>query len=297
MKLQRGFSLNGVMIGGVIVALVALLAMKVLPDWIEYGKVVKAVKATATDTSLKEASVPQVRAAFARRADIDEIKSISAQDLEVTKEAGELVISFQALTHRSFGASHNERLEFLGDSVLNCVIAQALYEKFSEVREGDLSRLRANLVRQETLAQIAERFGLGEYLRLGEGELKSGGFRRPSILADALEALFGAVFVDGGFERAKQTILRLYQPFAGQPGSAPFRQGRQDQSAGVSARTPAGLAAVSAARHARRSPRPGIRGRVPDTRTRHRRHRARPQPARCRTGGCPARLGELTSAK
>lgn len=119
----------------------------------------------------------------------------------------------RALTHRSFGASHNERLEFLGDSVLNCVIAQALYEKFSEVREGDLSRLRANLVRQETLAQIAERFGLGEYLRLGEGELKSGGFRRPSILADALEALFGAVFVDGGFERAKQTILRLYQPF------------------------------------------------------------------------------------
>ncbi|MCE9568985.1 MAG: DUF4845 domain-containing protein [Rhodocyclales bacterium] len=95
MKLQRGFSLNGVMIGGVIVALVALLAMKVLPDWIEYGKVVKAVKATATDTSLKEASVPQVRAAFARRADIDEIKSISAQDLEVTKEAGELVISFE----------------------------------------------------------------------------------------------------------------------------------------------------------------------------------------------------------
>lgn len=119
----------------------------------------------------------------------------------------------RALTHRSYGASHNERLEFLGDSVLNCVIAQALYEKFSEVREGDLSRLRANLVRQETLAQIAERFGLGEQLRLGEGELKSGGFRRPSILADALEALFGAVFVDGGFERAKQTILRLYEPF------------------------------------------------------------------------------------
>lgn len=118
----------------------------------------------------------------------------------------------QALTHRSFGAQHNERLEFLGDSVLNCVIAQALYERFAEVREGDLSRLRANLVRQETLADIAQGLGLGGQLRLGEGELKSGGFRRPSILADALEAVFGAVFVDGGFEQARQTILRLYEP-------------------------------------------------------------------------------------
>lgn len=119
----------------------------------------------------------------------------------------------QALTHRSYGASHNERLEFLGDSILNCVIAQALYERFLEVREGDLSRLRANLVRQETLAEIAQRLGLGEHLRLGEGELKSGGFRRPSILADGLEALFGAVFLDGGFDRARQTILRLYEPY------------------------------------------------------------------------------------
>ena len=122
-------------------------------------------------------------------------------------------IQDQALTHRSFGAVHNERLEFLGDSVLNCVIAQALYERFSEVRAGDLSRLRANLVRQETLAEVAQRLGLGEKLRLGEGELKSGGFRRPSILADALEALFGAVFVDGGFEQARKTILMLYEPF------------------------------------------------------------------------------------
>lgn len=118
----------------------------------------------------------------------------------------------QALTHRSFGALHNERLEFLGDSVLNCVIAQALYERFAGVREGDLSRLRANLVRQETLAEIAQSIGLGEHLRLGEGELKSGGFRRPSILADALEAVFGAVFIDGGFDSARQAILRLYEP-------------------------------------------------------------------------------------
>lgn len=118
----------------------------------------------------------------------------------------------QALTHRSCGAQHNERLEFLGDSVLNCVIAQALYERFGDVREGDLSRLRANLVRQESLAEIAQRIALGDQLRLGEGELKSGGHRRPSILADALEALFGAVFVDGGFEQARRTILKLYGP-------------------------------------------------------------------------------------
>lgn len=118
----------------------------------------------------------------------------------------------QSLTHRSFGAPHNERLEFLGDSVLNCVIAEILYESFSDMREGDLSRLRANLVRQETLFEIAQSLKLGEQLRLGEGELKSGGFRRPSILADALEALFGAVFLDGGFDRAREVVLRLYQP-------------------------------------------------------------------------------------
>jgi ribonuclease-3 len=116
----------------------------------------------------------------------------------------------QSLTHRSYGAPHNERLEFLGDSVLNCVIAEVLFERFVEVREGDLSRLRANLVRQETLFEIAQALNLGAWIRLGEGELKSGGFRRPSILADALEALFGAVFQDGGFERAREVILRLY---------------------------------------------------------------------------------------
>lgn len=134
----------------------------------------------------------------------------------------------QALTHRSHGASHNERLEFLGDSILNCVIAQALYERFLEVREGDLSRLRANLVRQETLAEIAQRLGLGEQLRLGEGELKSGGFRRPSILADGLEAVFGAVFIDGGFERARETVLRLY---------APYLSGLDPQHSGKDAKT------------------------------------------------------------
>jgi ribonuclease-3 len=116
----------------------------------------------------------------------------------------------QALTHRSHGTPHNERLEFLGDSILNCVIAAELCSRFGSAREGDLSRLRANLVRQETLHQIAQALALGECLRLGEGELKSGGYARPSILADALEALFGAVFLDGGFDSAQETILRLY---------------------------------------------------------------------------------------
>jgi ribonuclease-3 len=118
----------------------------------------------------------------------------------------------QALTHRSHGAVHNERLEFLGDAVLNCSIAQMLYQKFARLNEGDLSRLRANLVKQASLAEIAERLELSQFLRLGEGERKSGGFRRPSILADTLEAAVGAVFVDRGFEAAREVITRLFEP-------------------------------------------------------------------------------------
>lgn len=118
----------------------------------------------------------------------------------------------QALTHRSFGSPHNERLEFLGDSVLNCVVATVLFEKFSFLREGELSRQRANLVKQDTLAEIANALNLGDYLRLGEGELKSGGFRRPSILADALEAVFGAIYLDAGFAEVRTAIENLYQP-------------------------------------------------------------------------------------
>ena len=118
----------------------------------------------------------------------------------------------QALTHRSHGVPHNERLEFLGDSVLNCVIAAELFERFGKLPEGDLSRLRAQLVRQETLHQLAQTLTLGDYLRLGEGELKSGGFARPSILADAFEALIGAVFLDGGFLAVRKTIVLLYEP-------------------------------------------------------------------------------------
>ena len=116
----------------------------------------------------------------------------------------------QALTHRSHSTPHNERIEFLGDSVLNCCVAHELYLRFSELNEGELSRLRANLVRQETLAELAQTLELGSYLRLGDGELKSGGFRRPSILADGLEALLGAVFLDGGFGAAQGVIRGLY---------------------------------------------------------------------------------------
>jgi len=118
----------------------------------------------------------------------------------------------QALTHRSHSGIHNERLEFLGDSILNCVVALMLYEKFSKIDEGDLSRLRANLVKQQSLYEIAQRIELSQFLRLGGGEQKSGGFRRPSILADGMEALFGAIFIDGGFDQTKRVINALYLP-------------------------------------------------------------------------------------
>ncbi|WP_084675729.1 ribonuclease III [Caballeronia insecticola] len=118
----------------------------------------------------------------------------------------------QAMTHRSHSATHNERLEFLGDSVLNCVVAALLFQRFSKLDEGDLSRVRANLVKQQSLYEIAQALNVSECLRLGEGELRSGGFRRPSILADTLEAIFGAIFLDGGFDAAHTVIKRLYTP-------------------------------------------------------------------------------------
>ena len=121
----------------------------------------------------------------------------------------------QALTHRSYGAPHNERLEFLGDSVLNCSIAAELFQRFQQLAEGELSRLRASLVNQQSLFEIAQQVDLGRHLLLGEGELKSGGARRPSILADALEALIGAAFLDGGFLAAHGLVLHLFeQPLA-----------------------------------------------------------------------------------
>jgi ribonuclease-3 len=116
----------------------------------------------------------------------------------------------QALTHRSYSINNNERLEFLGDGVLNCVVGALLYERFPDLKEGQLSRLRANLVNQQPLYEIAQDLGLGQYLRLGEGELKSGGASRPSILADAVESILGAAFLDGGFEAAKGIVTRLF---------------------------------------------------------------------------------------
>ena len=117
----------------------------------------------------------------------------------------------QALTHRSFSADHNERIEFLGDSVLNLAVAALLYEQLSQLPEGDLSRVRANLVKQDTLHRLAVVMGLPEMLRLGEGEARSGGRYRPSMLADALEAVIGAVYLDAGFDKAEQLVRRLFK--------------------------------------------------------------------------------------
>ncbi len=116
----------------------------------------------------------------------------------------------EATTHRSAGSRNNERLEFLGDGVLNFVIAGELFERYPRASEGELSRLRSSLVKKEKLAELAAQLDLGSFLKLGSGELKSGGFRRASILADALEAIFGATYLDGGFDVARQAILRLY---------------------------------------------------------------------------------------
>jgi len=115
-----------------------------------------------------------------------------------------------ALTHSSYGQGHNERLEFLGDSILGWVIADALYQRFPHAREGQLSRLRAGLVKGVTLAEIARELGLGDYLRLGQGEMKSGGFRRDSTLADAFEAIIGAIFLDSDITICQQQVLNLF---------------------------------------------------------------------------------------
>ncbi|RYE41751.1 MAG: ribonuclease III [Hyphomicrobiales bacterium] len=117
----------------------------------------------------------------------------------------------RAVTHRSFSADHNERLEFLGDSVLNLAVSSLLYRQLSDLPEGDLSRVRANLVKQETLHGLAMRLQLSDVLRLGEGESKSGGKLRPSILADALEALIGAVYLDAGYAEAEALVHRLFE--------------------------------------------------------------------------------------
>lgn len=118
----------------------------------------------------------------------------------------------QALTHRSAGSANYERLEFLGDSILNLVVSVRLFEVYPNAPEGDLSRMRARIVRGQTLSEIAGKVALGKFLVLGEGEMKSGGFRRASILADALEAVLGAIYLDGGFEACREVIVALCDP-------------------------------------------------------------------------------------
>ena len=120
-------------------------------------------------------------------------------------------LMIMALTHRSFSAQHNERLEFLGDSVLSFLIANELYKRFPRIDEGDLSRLRAQLVKESSLSGIATSIGLGDFIRLGEGELKSAGWRRPSILADTFESIMGAIYLDGGIEAAQQFVSRFFE--------------------------------------------------------------------------------------
>ena len=116
-----------------------------------------------------------------------------------------------ALTHRSFKGSNNERLEFLGDSILNFIIADFLFKKFKNINEGDSSRLRSQLVKEQTLSDIAATINISDYLKLGEGELKSSGWRRPSIMADTVEAIIGALFLDGGIEASHQFISKFYE--------------------------------------------------------------------------------------
>ncbi len=117
----------------------------------------------------------------------------------------------QALTHRSYSGVNNERLEFLGDSVLNCAVATMLFQRFPELPEGDLSRLRSHLVKEASLCELAITLELGVYLLLGEGEVRSGGAKRPSVLADALEAIIGAIYLDAGFSAAEKLVARLYE--------------------------------------------------------------------------------------
>jgi ribonuclease-3 len=136
---------------------------------------------------------------------------LSALQLRLQHRFSDPRLLARAVTHRSFGAEHNERLEFLGDSVLNLAVARLLYDRLQDLPEGDLSRVRANLVKQDTLHHLAEGLKLPEVIRLGEGEARSGGSQRPSILADALEAVIGAVFLDAGFDAAAALVDRLFQ--------------------------------------------------------------------------------------
>jgi ribonuclease-3 len=204
-----------------------------------------------------------------------------ADELGFAFRRPELVL--QALTHRSFGAGHNERLEFIGDAVLNCVIAEALFERFPAIPEGELSRVRASLVNRDTLARVARRLSLSGEILLGEGELKSGGAERPSILANALEAIFGAVFVDGGYDAARAAILRVYSPeWVDLDPTALSKDPKTRLQEWLQAPHPG--PGIRGDGRFRRSSRADVHDRVPDTGARHRRHRHRTEPPRRRAG-------------
>jgi len=138
-------------------------------------------------------------------------EGLTALQARLQHEFSNASLLTRAVTHRSFSLDHNERLEFLGDSVLNLAVADLLFQRLSSLPEGDLSRVRANLVKQDTLHRLAVELRLPDVLRLGEGEARSGGSKRPSILADALEAIIGAVYLDAGFVAAQSLVHRLFE--------------------------------------------------------------------------------------
>jgi len=138
-------------------------------------------------------------------------EALTALQVRLQHRFSDAHLLLRSVTHRSFSIDHNERLEFLGDSVLNLAVADLLFQRLSALPEGDLSRVRANLVKQDTLHRLAVELGLPEVIRLGEGEARSGGQKRPSILADALEAIIGAVYLDAGFAAAQGLVHRLFQ--------------------------------------------------------------------------------------
>ena len=191
----------------------------------------------------------------------------------------------QALTHRSFGTPNNERFEFIGDSILNYTVARMLFDRFPKLSEGELSRLRANLVNQNTLAELATELKLGDYLYLGEGELKSGGYNRPSILADALEATFAAISFDADFMAAEQVVRRLYTERVAAIDPTKHAKDAKTRLQGSVAGTPLHAAALQHPVAKRRGARAELPRTVRPGRARHHHHRRGQQPSRCRAAG------------
>ena len=189
-----------------------------------------------------------------------------------------------ALTHRSAEGPNNERLEFLGDSVLNLLLSERLYREFPTATEGDLSRLRARLVSEEPLAEIAQEMQLGELLLLGSGELKTGGFRRQSILADAFEALCGALYLDGGLEAVRAHHRPHVRIADREPARTRLAQGREDALAGAPAGQCAFVAGLHRQAHQRRTACADLRGFLHVLRMRT----SKPK-ARARAAGVPSR--------